>query len=598
MNRIRLNVSIFVFCFLTASLPLRAAEATSPADLLPTWTLGYVEIREPAKLVDLLADHPLRQKLEQSPQAKQAMQSAQFRQFQALVTMFEAKLGMDWRTTVKAVAGKSAALGFDPLAQAVVVLAEPSDVRAADHLLSTLSDLARADAKEKNQPDPIATRQYQGATVRTMGEANVARGGRWVVFSNKPAAVNTVLDRIAAGGNALSEDPQFKEARALSAEGECSAWAFVRLAPLRLFGLGGPILNDTQKSDDFGQELILGGLRSALGKTPFLTAALTLHVDKAKLSISSPFDPAWIPAERKFYFGADLDGAERPFEPKGTMVSVTTFRDIPAMWQAGPELFGEGIAAKMAQTDSGLSVFFGGKRFSTDVLTALGPRMQFVAAEQNFQAAGVPEPTIKLPAGAAIFSLTNRAGELEKYFRVGFQSIVALANLDGASKGRPLLEARQERVGDAMVMSATYDPADVKPAPADAAGVRQDIYLNFSPSLVFSPRHLMICSTKQIAHELAELDAKADSAPPRDSALTDNTRLSIDAAKVAAALRSNMEQLIAQNMLEKGHERAAAESEIGLLIDLASAFDRVQLRLTPTDKSVTLELDARLAVQP
>ena len=52
----------------------------------------------------------------------------------------------------------------------------------------------------------------------------------------------------------------------------------------------------------------------------------------------------------------------------------------------------------MAQADSGLSAFLGGKSFGTDVLGSLRPQMQLVVAAQDFGAAGVKEPTIKLPA--------------------------------------------------------------------------------------------------------------------------------------------------------------------------------------------------------
>ena len=55
-----------------------------------------------------------------------------------------------------------------------------------------------------------------------------------------------------------------------------------------------------------------GGLLPIIQKAPYVAASLSLDMQGMKLSIAMPKDPSWVPAERKFYFGAPGDGAAKP----------------------------------------------------------------------------------------------------------------------------------------------------------------------------------------------------------------------------------------------------------------------------------------------
>ena len=333
-----------------------------------------------------------------------------------------------------------------------------------------------------------------------------------------------------------------------------------------------------------------------------------------RLTVAAPHDKTWIPSGREFFFApaGQGGGADRPLRPANTLLSFTTYRDLAAWWEAGPDTYTEGVAAQMAQADSGLSNFLGGKSFGTDVLGSFAPQFQFVVAAQDYRAAGVPTPAIKLPAGAMVFRLRDKPVtgiDVRKHFRVAFQSIVALGNLDGASKGRPLLEMKTERRGNAEILYATYEapteadnaaeaapdakpePGDAKPEAGDAKpqaakAAERDIYYNFSPALVLSKDHLMLCSTKQLAEELADLAAK-----PASGKAAENTLLEFSAQPIADLLRDNREQLIAQNMLEKGHSREQAEKEVDVFVALVNAVSRAKVSLTPTDQTIALDIE-------
>ncbi|HET6247031.1 MAG TPA: hypothetical protein VFE47_04970, partial [Tepidisphaeraceae bacterium] len=291
---------------------------------------------------------------------------------------------------------------------------------------------------------------------------------------------------------------------------------------------------------------------------------------------------------KKFFFAPAGDGAAKPLRPDGTMLSVSMYRDGSALWQAGPDLFTDAVATQMAQAESGLSTFFGGKSFGADVLGAFKPQIQFVAAKQDYKVAGVNQPTLKLPGFALVLGIKEgKFTTMRKPLRTGFQTAIALSNLDAVNKGRPTLEMQSEKRGGADIQFATYDMSD-KPT------IKDDTYLNFSPALVMSDKYMMICSTKQIAEQLADLAEKQADAK---GTTADNTFVRIDGAAVASMIHEDREPLIAQNMLDKGHERPAAEKEIDTLAALVGLVQDAELRLTPSAHAIQLEVEVKTAAK-
>jgi hypothetical protein len=618
----RLSVISLTALLLLMRTPCRAAEPSAAADLLPASTVFYLEIERPKDLIATVLDHPLRRRIEQSPDYRKALESPKYKEFQAVLGAVEQRSGVPWRKALEATTGNGVALAFDATTQGIVILSRAEDPATANKVRDALISLAREDAKNKGNPDPVQTKEYRGLTAYKAGDAVIGNLGSWMVMSNKPDLAKAVADKFLDAGNTapaetLSRDVEFTRARATgnADAAKPTAWAFLRLERLRKMAGPNPLFDKTAKSEDAGAELILGGLVGPLRNAPYATASLTLDKQHLKLSVSSPNDPKWVSAERKFLFppaGAG-GGAAEPLRPKGTLLSVGVYRDLAGWWAAAPDLVSEGAAAKMAQTDSGLSAFLGGKSFGTDVLGALRPQIDFVAAAQDYKAAGVPEPTIKLPAFALTLRLKEKeaaAAQLRRHLRLGFQSIVALANLDGAAKGRPMLTMYNEKRAGADIMSAEYDAEMMMEAPAkgdaakakakdkdgDAEGksaaskAQQDIQFNFSPAMVISKDHLILCSTKQIAQEMADLAAK-EGAPEQAPRIPQNALVEVSAGPVAELLRANRDQLVAKNVLEKGQTREQAQKEIDLLVNLVGAVRHAKLGLTPTDEKMTIELE-------
>lgn len=598
MSHARLSRALTVIvlaAFVVSGAATNAAEK-SAAELLPTSTLVYLEIQQPGKLAKTILDHPVARKLLASPEVRKGLEEPKVRELLAIAAELEKRVGMGWREALDAAAGDGLVVAFEAWTQGVVGLVRSKDKDAAARLRDALFALVRQDAAAKGAADPIKMVEQRGLTTHEVNGLSVAQIGSWLALSNKPQMLRSIADRATAKNEAptLAGDEEFQQAKALATAGDAKpdAWAMVRLAPLRLLGVAKPLLNNTGKSDEPGAELLAGGILSAMGNAPFVTTALKVDRESVRMTVATPFDRAWVGPERKFYFGAHGDGAAQPLRPRGTMLSVTAYRDLSAFWQAGPDLFGEGVAAQMARTDSELSVFFGGKSFGAHVLGTLGPQVQVVVAAQDYKAAGVPEPAIKFPAGALVVNIRQDAAAMQKRLRVAFQSLVALANLDGAQKGRSLLEMGMEKHAGAEIHYAMYDTAaDGADAAMMMKGGGEDVHMNFSPSLVVVKDYAMLCSTRQIARDLAELVEKQKDRNP--GALPENALVEADAKVITDVLRQNRGQLVAQNMLEKGHDQAVAEREIDTLLALLGLVRDASVRLTPTDKALTLEVQLR-----
>ena len=74
-----------------------------------------------------------------------------------------------------------------------------------------------------------------------------------------------------------------------------------------------------------------------------------------------------------------------------------------------------------------------------------------------------------------------------------------------------------------------------------------------------------------------------------------NSKLDVDAAIVRSALADNREPLVARNMLDRGHDRPAAEKEIDGLLRALTSVQRSSVQLASTGKALELSIEIALA---
>ena len=262
-------------------------------------------------------------------------------------------------------------------------------------------------------------------------------------------------------------------------------------------------------------------------------------------------------------------------KPASTLLSLSTYRDFASLWRHAPDLFDDGINAKFAEAESGLKTIFAGRNFRDDILGNLEPGVQVVVTRQEFPQEGVT-PAIKLPAAAVVFRMKQPA-QTARIFKMTFQSVVGFLNVAGAQNGIDPLDLNSEKVGDALVVSSDYLPPTDEKARGEAG-----LHFNASPTIAFVGDRFILASAKPLAMQLVEHVQKAE----QPAAPKANTIVELDGKVGHQSLAENRGPLVAQNMLEKGHDRAAAEQEIDRVLAVLRYFEGASLGLSVGDASL------------
>jgi hypothetical protein len=571
----------------TVSLTAPAAEPTA-AELFPVSTIVYGELRAPAKVLHSVLDHPLSKEIVALPEYRQAQERPAWRQWEATVSAFEAKLELPWREAVPALTGGGVYVGVDLATQGVIVLAQASEEKLAKKARDALLELVRAEAAAKGRANPVQEEELGGARVFTVDKLHLAVMGKWLLVTNKRLAAFMVLENFrGTGSGSLAGNAHFQAVREKRA-GQESLWVYADLRALQQLGALSKLAG--KKGNNPLLELVLGGVVGLLPRASYATAAVETRASSVKLTATLPGDPAGVGKPRTYYFDAAGEGGAPPLlQPEGTLLSLATYRDLGLLWRSGPDLFDDRVNARMAQAESQLTTFFAGRDFRDDILGNLHPQIQLVVARRDFTGQRLA-PAIKLPAVGVVMRLKNPE-TTTRVFKVTFQSLIGFLNVVGGMKKVDPLELRTETLGDAVVVSTEHLAA---PESEAAAGRGEGpIHFNVSPTAVFSGEQFILASAKPLALALLEASQSASAAAEQL-----NSHVVVDGKVIQAALADNREPLVAQNVLTKGHDRPAAEKEIDRLLGLVSHFERLSLKLNAANKQLHLTVEAVLTQAP
>ncbi|MCH7687187.1 MAG: hypothetical protein IH899_10980 [Planctomycetes bacterium] len=572
---------------LTWAAEKQSGEKTA-ADLFPASTIAYAELRQPIALMDLILEHPLRQRVEQFDQARQLLESPQYTQFRAIVTLIEQQIGMKWKDALATLIEGGLSVGFDPKTEGLAVVIRSKNQEGLEKLRDSFLKLVRDDAQRKGNQDPIKTVEYRGITAYSVDKAKFATLGPWLVLVNNDKLGKAVLDNYLDGNaNSLASNDQFQASRKLI-KGKPTVWAYFNVAAFRAANANSPLYK--KKTDNVLIELLIGGLLGTIQNTPYAVSSLDITKHGVALKLAAPHDPAWVGEEREYFFGPGGKGAALPLlRPKQTILSLSTYRNFSGMWLRSADIFEDNVDAGFAQAGGILSTFFSGKDFGEDILGSFKPEVQIVAARQQFEESS-PIPAVKIPAFAFVFRF-KEPEKMRREFRRTFLSLIGFLNVIGAQQGQPQLDLDFEKQGDSQIITSTYVPE------ADEKNSKQaKINFNFSPSVGFVGEYFIVSSTKQFARELVELAEKPKlSEDGKEKAITTNTQLDTDLAVIRDALEDNRKQLVAQNMLSEGRDKAEAEKQIGILLEALGLLRNVSLQLATSSNEIQFELEINLA---
>lgn len=572
---------VVLWLLLLSYVPKVWAAERDATEILPPGIVAFAEISKPCDVLNAVYDHRFAERLASLEQVRAAMQTKKYLEFKAAVAIIEAQMGMPWRKMAEQATSGGVFFAVDAPTKGAAILAKANNTTIHAQLLETISKLASADAKGKGKPEPVKSVDYRGIKIYAADKGRFATVKDWLVVTNNEGLCKQVVDRLLdKSQKSFASDAQFSKARA-SVGASTIGWAYVNTATLRGASKAKKLLGG--KAANPGAELLFGGILDSLHHTPYVTAAVASTDQHVRVSISAPFDRQWAKDSREYYFGPEAKGAAPPqLFVDGTIVSLSSYRDISAMWLRASDLFNEQMNEELAKADSGLTTLFGGKDFGEDILGAIRPETQLVVARQRFSE-GQPTPAIQLPAFGLVAELKD-PGKMQPELRRTFQSLIGFANIVGAMNGQPQLDLDMEKTKDAQFVTSSYLP---DPKAKDTKSVK--INYNFSPSIAFAGKRFVIASTKAMAHTLATTSATERPADGTNRVVNSNAELKFDT--LGEILKDNRGQLVAQNMLKDGHTKEEAEKDVGALLELISWFDHLGLSLDSTQSELRASFD-------
>ncbi|MCY2985295.1 MAG: hypothetical protein NTY15_16840 [Planctomycetota bacterium] len=547
-----------VFLSLLGSLSHRtSADDLDVRKLLPDTTAVYMA----ANSVESVLNHPFIKSLQSSGPFKKLMRLPDARKLNAGLVFFEFAVGDKLESVLKSLTSGGVHVAVDKKSEGAVLLANTESQEWIEEYLLKLVKLARADAKSKNQPDPIREADYRGVHGYEFQKLMVGNIGSVLIVTNKGELGKSIIDRhLDSTSDHLLNKPLFQHAwngeTPQPEATESSVKVFVDIDMLRQAGVAKDLLMG--KAKDFGAELILGGVLASLNKTSFAMGELFLSDDKISVDFRIPHEKAWTEESRAFFVGPNgLGHATTLVDGASLMANVSTYRNLSELWLRAGDLFDEKVNDQLAQADSTLTTLFSGKDFGTDILGAIEPQIELIASEQQFDSDLVP--AIQLPSFGLVAKLKNPM--MRKDLKRMFQTFIGFLNFTGAMNGNAQLDLDSETIDARQIHTASYIKESDKQYENGLP-----IQFNFSPTLAFDGDLVIFTSANSLAKKVST-NVKQGSL---GKAPLDNTRMTVDFAEIKRILESNRKQLVSQNMLEKGHSKGEAEKEIDTLLSIMS----------------------------
>jgi len=527
------------------------------ADWLPETTVLFGKIAP----VEQWLEHPLRTSWVETESFKRLWRSPQALQARSGITIAEIALGLKLDQLAKDLSDGGAYVAIDSQTQAVALMLHTRSEQWLDDYIDKALDYLRKDAKSKGNPDPIKSTEYRGVQAYKIQNGIFAKLGPWVLVTNQGDFAKAVVDHKLDHRKGLSQAPWYQEAsKKLQATGSM-AELWIDLARIREQMKDNDLFRG--QANDFGAELILGGVLSVLANAQVMHASMTMDEHGIALEVQSPSDPAWYGQARQHYVGPDAKGLA-PNWPKvpGALATLSTYRDLAQMWLRAGDLFNQDVNDQLAQADNTLTTIFAGKDFGSDILSAIEPELQIFAAERSFDQSAL-KPTIQLPSFGMVARLKEPA-KLQRELKRTFQSFIGFLNVAGAQEGQPQLEQDTIEQNGVSIYTSQFVVEEDRKYPDGLP-----IQFNFQPTLAFLDDRVVLCSSVDCAKSILgqnPVDAGSQTAQVQ-------TRLEADGASIQKALQINSNPIIAQNMVEKGDMSLEFQDQARLRLRLDANLD-------------------------
>ena len=575
-----LRISILFVTCLTTGL----VHAQHDLDrLLPATTAAAFKINHAGQIVDDILAHPLVQAAEEAGAYKDALPEQQAAQLNAIKAQIKASIGVEWNQAIAQLTSKGIVLAYDPPTNGVSLIIQGEEetlTKVFDILYKTIEPIVALGGKSINkglyrdiitgyQIDDLRFALYEGTFVMT-NSRDLGRFTLDALLGEPPT-------------NTLADNPTFQQATESTKPNDYSVWFWADSKLAAQTG-GGDQLDESMKQNMLA-ELLFGGITNQLKHSQYTTATLDFNKEQLRFAFRTAHDQAWIPERRHYYFGADGKGEAPPLlQPKGTISSISMYRDLAPWYLLGPELYTPEVNERIAQADSQLSTFLGGKDFGEDILGALEPGFQIVVADTEFDE-GAPVPDLKIPAFAMVANLRDPE-VIKPELRRQFINFVGFLNLVSGMEGGKQLDIDIQSKDDNVILTTAF----LKPQPNQPVSIEY----NFTPTLIMTDELFILASTKALASNLQDPKVAKGSKANRS---TINSQFQLYGAALKHILEKNKEFLITQNMLDKGSTREQATDEVTLILQATEILKMLEIKLEHTDSELTFTFDMSFKVE-
>ena len=562
----------------------QAADALPAAhEWVPAGAVIVVNVSRPKAALDMILRPKLIEAIESSPIYKAQAANRGFRQFRSLVRLLERRLETDWKSIVRRLAGGGATWAVGPR-KATLLIIDALDTRVLKETHDLLLFMIESEAEKKGRPARLPSTKYAGVTIWSLGpnEAHAIIGKR-LMIANSPEVLKAALDlRAKTGGKSIASLPAYRQA--LKAAGaDAAAGVYANTAVLKRIPAVAKALA-AQKNPLMA--LLAAPITEALSNSTWLTVSLKIKDDT--LTFDAISNAALGPTgTAQFALPANAsDGAMPNLAVPRRIAAMSLHRDLKGFYAAKDKLFPERTGG-LIFFENMMGIFFTGRDLTEEVLAEIGAKVRLVVAEQKYDpAAG--KPSLQLPAFALVLPLKNPK-QFSPVVEEAWQKAIGLVNFTRGQNAEPGLLIDRPVYRKTKYTTACFNP------PAGDAPKDADVRFNFRPTLAMPGNHAIFSSTDSLARDIIDALAKETAKGPKQLAGT-HSMLEISGAQLASILKANRKNLVRQNMVEKGHTKEQAETEVDMMSAAIKIVSRVVLSIGADKGRSKISLEVHLSL--
>ena len=574
-------------------LPLILVKAPASGDDLPPaarWVpedaVIVLEMPRPDAFLDRVLSPEVLAAITSLPAYQKQTENPGFKQFTGFVQYLEGQLGADWKAGLRKLLGGGITFAARPDGSTLLIV-DAHEGRMLKRLEEVFLGFARSEAAKRGQPDPVSSREYRGVTAWNLGpeESHAILGDR-LVLSNRPQGLDAALDlRSEPDGKSLASLPAFRAAG--SAVGDAATVrAFVNM---RILKQHPPVAQALTQARNPLASLIFAGVIESLQGSSWLAMGLCLEGETVTLKAVTDVEAAGGSGPARFASPGRPDvGALSNLSIPRRIAAMSLYRDLHGFYAAKDELFPERTSG-LIFFENMMGIFFSGLDLTEEVLGETAPEIRFVVAEQEYDPA-VGTPQVQLPAFAAVLRL-RRPREFGEVVEEAWQKALGLINFTRGQQALPGLIIDRRTHGDTKYTVAYFRPPKTKEK------THLETRYNVRPALVMVDDWLIFSSTEGIATDLIDALKRDPGAPGKPTTAPlgkTHSLLEIDGAQLVSILKANRENLIRNNMIEKGNTKEQSENDIGLLLGVLEFLDRASIRLGLEDGRPLASLELKV----